>query len=99
MLGINVLTAKANIGDPVKNGDDQYLGEIADVLYDPESQIVEYAVVEYSEGEGRKSFAIPFGQLAFNGEEGFFLWDVQKEFLDRVDSRIDYQGYLYYVVN
>ncbi len=96
MLDINVLTAKANIGDPVKNKDDQYLGEIADILYDPESRIVEYAVVDYS--DGNKSFAIPFGRLKFNGEEGFFLWDVKKEVLDTIDSKLDYQGYLYYTV-
>lgn len=97
MLDINVLTAKANIGDPVKNMDDQYLGEIADILYNSESRIVEYAVVDYL--DGNKSFAIPFARLKFNGEEGFFLWDVQKELLDTIDSRLDYQGCVYYTVD
>jgi len=94
MLNVKVLAAKANIGDAVKNIEGEILGEIVDILFNPNSLDVEYGVVNYK--EDGKLFAIPFSMLDFCGEEGYFLLPVSKALMQETNSFITYQGNMYY---
>jgi sporulation protein YlmC with PRC-barrel domain len=78
----------------VKNVDGEVLGTIEDLVFDPETLEVEYALVDYNEGQ--KLFAIPFSILSFQGEEGYFLLPVSKELMEESRSFITFHGNTYY---
>lgn len=96
MLNVKVLTAKASIGDPVKNPSGAYLGEIEDILFDPKTMAIDYAVLSIDTSD--KRFAVPFKELVFNGEEGYFLWNELPAVISASNSTINYQGKEYFIV-
>lgn len=94
MLNVKVLTAKASIGDPVKNPAGEVLGEIKDILFDRDTMEIEYAVLDYN--KGKKEVAIPFSDLTFIGEHGFFMIPLSKKTLDTCSATFSYQGKDYF---
>jgi sporulation protein YlmC with PRC-barrel domain len=96
MLHVKVLAAKASIGDSVRNNQGENLGEIVDILYDPNTMDIDYAVM--SSSLGKKKFVIPYEHLQLIGEKGYFLLDsVQEDFID-ADCRVIYQGKEYFTI-
>ena len=94
----NIVSAKAIIGDKVKNNEDQLIGELKELLVDPAQGKVEYGVVSVGGvmGVGAKQIAVPYEALVFHSE-GYFSLNVDKETLDKATSTIDYNGKTYFI--
>ena len=80
----NVLSASTLIGDKVKNLEGENLGEIKELMIDPETGHVGYAVLSFGGflGMGDKLFAIPFRKLQLRPDEHCFILNVPKEKLE-----------------
>lgn len=94
MLNVKLLTAKASIGDPVKNKAGEVLGTISDVLFHPDILEPEYAVLNFPEGD--KEFAIPFGELTFIGEEGYYILPSTVMKLKDLSEGFHFRGKFYF---
>jgi len=72
------------IGTQVVNPDGDTLGDIKDVVIDPHSGRIAYAVVSFGGflGLGEKLFAIPFGAFKYNATLSQCILDVPKERLE-----------------
>lgn len=89
----HALTAFANapvkassiIGTDVVNPEGENLGDIKEVVIDPHSGRVAYAVVSFGGfmSVGEKLFAVPFGGLKYNSEENEYVLDATKEKLKK----------------
>ena len=81
MHGAKSMTATKLIGDPVVNADGEKLGKIEDLVIDPESGRVDYAVLSFGGflGVGDKLFAVPIEAMRLSPEERRFILDVDKE--------------------
>jgi sporulation protein YlmC with PRC-barrel domain len=77
----NVLSASTLIGDNVVNPQGENLGEIKELMIDPQSGHVGYAVLSFGGflGMGDKLFAIPFRSLELRPDHKDFVLDVPKE--------------------
>jgi len=77
----NVLSATTLLGDKVTNASGEDLGEIKELMIDPQSGHVAYAVLSFGGflGMGDKLFAIPFTSLRLRPDEQNFMLDVPKE--------------------
>lgn len=75
------ISANAVIGDPVVNLKGENLGKIEDLVIDPLSARVDYAVLSFGGflGMGDKLFAVPIEALKMSREEKRFILDVEKE--------------------
>lgn len=75
------LKASSMIGTSVVNPGGDNLGDVKEVVIDPRSGKVAYAVVSFGGflGMGEKLFAVPFSALQFNPEENEYLLDVPKD--------------------
>lgn len=75
------ISANAVIGDPVVNRQGENLGKIEDLVIDPLSARVDYAVLSFGGflGMGDKLFAVPIEALKLSREEKRFILDVEKE--------------------
>jgi sporulation protein YlmC with PRC-barrel domain len=73
------------IGYPVQNPQGEDLGEIEDLMVDPSSSQVRYAVLSFGGflDIGDKLFAIPLDAIEFNPEEQAFIMDVDQERLEQ----------------
>jgi len=73
--------ASGVIGTKVVNGKDENLGDIKEIVIDPRTRKVAYAVVAFGGflGMGEKLFAIPFGSFAYNVTKNEYVLDVAKE--------------------
>jgi len=69
------------IGTDVVNPQGDNLGDVKEVVIDPRSGRVAYAVVSFGGflGMGEKLFAIPFSAFAYNAVKNEYVLDVSKE--------------------
>ncbi len=78
-----VSRASKIIGTNVKNTAGENMGGIKDLVIDPESGHVVYAVVSFGGilGLGNKLFAIPWSVLHWNRDKEYYVLDLDKETL------------------
>jgi sporulation protein YlmC with PRC-barrel domain len=76
--------ASSIIGTDVVNPKGDNLGEIKEVVIDPSSGRVAYAVVSFGGflSMGEKLFAIPFSSFKFDVTENEYVLDISKERLE-----------------
>lgn len=96
MQSVHVLAAKALIGDPVKGRRGVELGEVADILVNPETSKVDYAIVSLYQLE--KQFAVPFPDLSLIGEEGYCHIDVEADEVYKSQRTINFCGKNFYSI-
>lgn len=77
----NVLSASTLVGDKVYNPQGEHLGEIKELMIDPQTGHVGYAVLSFGGflGMGDKLFAIPFQSLELRPEQKDFVLNVPKD--------------------
>lgn len=78
----NFLLSSSSInGDGVVNGSGEDLGHIEDLMIDPVSGKIDYAVLSFGGflGIGDKLFAVPFDQLSVDRENKRMVLNVDKE--------------------
>ena len=80
-----VSRASKIIGTQVKNSNEDSLGKIKELVLDPESGQVVYAVVSFGGllGMGDKLFAIPWKALHWTRDKQYYLLDVDKTILKK----------------
>jgi sporulation protein YlmC with PRC-barrel domain len=80
-----VSRASKIIGTKVKNSKGESLGDIKDLVMDPENGQVVYGVVSFGGilGMGDKLFAIPWGALVWNFDKKYYILDLDKETLKK----------------
>lgn len=73
--------ASSMIGTDVVNPKGENLGDVKEVVIDPRSGKVAYAVVSFGGflGMGEKLFAIPFSAFAFDARKNEYVLDISKE--------------------
>jgi sporulation protein YlmC with PRC-barrel domain len=73
--------ASSIIGTDVVNSEGESLGDIKEVVIDPSTGKVAYAVVAFGGflSMGEKLFAIPFSAFAYDAEDNEYILDVSKE--------------------
>ncbi|WP_446811366.1 PRC-barrel domain-containing protein [Methylomonas sp. 2BW1-5-20] len=73
------------IGTPIANPKGESLGDIKEVVIDPNSGRVAYAVVSFGGflSMGEKLFAIPFSAFEYNLSKNQYILDVSKERLEK----------------
>ncbi len=78
-----ILSASTINGTKVKNLADENIGEIEDLMINPENGRVEYAVLSFGGflGIGDKYFAIPVEALKFSTKDKKITLDIDKETL------------------
>ena len=83
-LPLKCLTATSIIGDKVYNKEDEYLGDIKEIMLNLNTGQIEYYVIEFGGflGMGEKLFAIPFRLLSIDADKQLFIFDQQKEILE-----------------
>lgn len=77
--------ASSIIGTDVVNPNGDNLGDIKEVVIDPMTGKVAYAVVSFGGflSMGEKLFAIPFSAFAYDAEKNEYVLDVSKERLEK----------------
>lgn len=80
-----VSRASKIIGTKVKNPNGENLGDIKDLVIDPERGQVVYGVVSFGGvlGVGDKLFAIPWDGLSWNRDKQYYILDLDKETLKK----------------
>lgn len=75
------LKASSIIGTDIVNGAGDNLGDVKEVVIDPRSGKVAYAVISFGGflGMGTKLFAVPFSALKYDAEGNQYSLDVSKE--------------------
>ena len=78
-----VLSASTIIGDKVINTAGEQLGNIKELMIEPEDGYIVYAVLSFGGflGLGDKLFAIPWEALTLDTEEKAFIMDIDKNVL------------------
>jgi sporulation protein YlmC with PRC-barrel domain len=73
--------ASSMIGTDVVNATRENLGDIKEIVIDPRTGRVAYAVVSFGGflSMGEKLFAIPFSAFSYNAAENEYVLDVSKE--------------------
>lgn len=68
------------IGKTLRNTQDEYLGEISDVVFDPEGRQMTHALVEVGGflGLGEEIVAVPFGTLRITDNLNTFILDMDQ---------------------
>ncbi len=81
MFSSSPVKASNFIGTNVVGPQNESLGDVKEVVIDPETGKVVYAVVSFGGflGMGEKLFAIPFGAFKYNVSENEYVLDVSKE--------------------
>lgn len=76
--------ASSIIGTDVVNAKGDNLGDVKEIVIDPRTGRVAYAVVSFGGflGMGEKLFAIPFSALDYDAEKNEYVLDVSKERLE-----------------
>jgi sporulation protein YlmC with PRC-barrel domain len=77
----NVWSASTMLGDRVRNAAGENLGKIEDLVLDPSTGQVRYAVLSFGGflGVGDKLFAIPWQSLALDGSGNHYILNVDKD--------------------
>jgi sporulation protein YlmC with PRC-barrel domain len=80
-----VSRASKIIGTAVKNHSDDSLGDIKDLVLDPETGQVVYAVVTFGGvfGMGDKLFAVPLQALRWIRDKEYYVLDIDKSLLEK----------------
>jgi sporulation protein YlmC with PRC-barrel domain len=90
MTTTNFLTLSASsiIGDAVRNSRGEDLGKIEELMLDPQTGNIRYAVLSFGGflGIGDKLFAIPWRKLRLDPANKCFVMDVTKERLEDADG-------------
>ncbi|NNE41142.1 MAG: PRC-barrel domain-containing protein [Marinicaulis sp.] len=75
-----LLSSSSISGDEVVNAEGEDLGHIEDLMIDPETGKIEYAVLSFGGflGLGDKYFAIPFTRLSTDRDKKRMVLDVEK---------------------
>ena len=75
------LKASSMIGTSVVSTSGDNLGDVKEVVIDPRSGKVAYAVISFGGflGMGEKLFAVPFSALKYNAEKNEYALNVSKE--------------------
>lgn len=83
-----ILSSSTITGQNVYNLNDENIGDIKDLMIDPSSSKVVYAVLEFGGflGIGSKLFAIPLEALQFSDQDETIRLDVNKEKLENAPS-------------
>ncbi len=83
-MPLKYLTASSIIGDKVRNGKDESMGEINDIMIDITTGKIDYVIIELGGflGMGTKYFAIPFGMLQVDPDKKMFVFNQEKEMLE-----------------
>jgi hypothetical protein len=78
------LSSSSLVGDGVRNGADENLGKIEDLMIDLPTGRVAYAVLSFGGfmGMGNKLFAVPWSALRLDEDSHEFILDVPKERLE-----------------
>jgi sporulation protein YlmC with PRC-barrel domain len=78
---MTVLSTSTLLGDRVVNPQGEHLGEIKELMIDPQTGHVGYAVLSFGGflGMGDKLFAIPFRALELNADQKEFVLNVPKD--------------------
>ena len=81
---MNVLSTSTLLGDRVVNPQGEHLGEIKELMIDPQTGHVGYAVLSFGGflGMGDKLFAIPWHALILDADNKCFVLDIPKERLE-----------------
>ncbi len=76
--------ASSILGTSVVNTKHESLGDIKEMVVDPRTGKIAYAVVSFGGflGMGEKLFAIPFSSFEYNLEKNVYVLDVPKERLE-----------------
>jgi sporulation protein YlmC with PRC-barrel domain len=84
----NVWPASTIIGDRVRNPAGENLGKIEDVVVDPSSGTIMYAVLSFGGflGIRDKLFAIPWDELSLGPGRDHLILDTDRETLDRAEG-------------
>lgn len=83
------------IGAALRNMEDQYLGEISDVVFDPEGRQITHALVEVGGflGLGEDIVAVPLAALRVTDDMSTFVLDMNEERFDEAprleEERLD----------
>ena len=79
----SVVKASNIVGKDVRNPQGESLGDIKEIVVDPMSSRIAYAVVSFGGflGMGEKLFAVPFSSLKYNIEKDEYTLDTPKEVL------------------
>lgn len=77
--------ASSVIGTDVVNPQSESLGDIKEIVLDPRSGRIAYAVVSFGGflSMGEKLFAVPFSALKYNPEDNEYVLSVSKERLEQ----------------
>jgi sporulation protein YlmC with PRC-barrel domain len=77
--------ATAVIGTDIVNAKGDSLGEVKDVVIDPSTGRVAYAVVAFGGflSMGEKLFAVPFNALNYNDDKNEYVLNISKERLEK----------------
>lgn len=80
-----VWLATGLIDERVRNSAGDNLGKIEDIVVDPLTGVIQYAVLSFGGflGVGDKLFAIPWAALSISPSQDYVLLDVDKETLER----------------
>lgn len=78
------IKASSMIGTDVVNPKGENLGDVKEVVIDPQTGKVAYAVVSFGGflGMGKKLFAIPFSAFKYDLKENEYVLDISKERLE-----------------
>ncbi|HEY4876460.1 MAG TPA: PRC-barrel domain-containing protein [Puia sp.] len=84
-LPLKYLATSSIIGDKVYNEKDERMGEIKDIMIDITTGKIDYFVIEFGGflGIGIKYFAIPFGLLRVDAPKKVFIFNQEKEMLEK----------------
>ncbi|REL37984.1 PRC-barrel domain containing protein [Rhodohalobacter sp. SW132] len=84
----NILSSSSITGQNVYNLKDENIGDIKDLMIDPNNAEVVYAVLSFGGfmGIGNKLFAIPIEALQFSDKDESIRLDVDKEKLENAPS-------------
>jgi sporulation protein YlmC with PRC-barrel domain len=79
-----VSRASKILSTTVKNHSGDYLGDVKDLVLDPETGQVAYTVVTFGGvfGMGTKLFAVPFQALRWVRDKEYYILDIDKSILD-----------------
>jgi len=82
---LGALSASTIIGDPVRNSEDEDLGNIEELMIDLDTGCIVYAVLSFGGflGFADKLFAIPWVSLTVDREEKCFRLDIDQETLEK----------------
>jgi sporulation protein YlmC with PRC-barrel domain len=80
-IGAHIIAADKLTSEKVVNEEGHYLGEIKHLMIDLHAGKVVYAVLSFGGflGLGDKLFAVPWGSLAFDMDNKWFVLNVSKE--------------------